>query len=881
MEPRPHIASGTLLQDGDKRWSAILALDVVGFSGLTQTLGQEKVYDLLQRVLRLVGAIVEEHGGYVVDTAGDGILAAFGAPVAIEDASLQTCRAAQAVTGALTRDAPAFQSDFGHVPQVRIGIAGGNVMVVREAGGGIKLVGDAVNLAARLEALAGPEEVILTDVIRQDAVGSILAEDARDVQVKGFAQPLRVHRLAGLRAAPTRFLGASRRGLSAFVSRDAEVAQALDVLQNGGRSLAISGVAGIGKSRLLHEVLLRLGPEARAVIAQCAPGDAGRSLTAARSLVKRLSGLPETATLADHLHHLREVAPGSCTADGIARFTSPLAAEKDPVGRVLHDRAFLTTLFRSVTRLSPTRLVLEDVHWIDRATGDLLADLIAADVPLVLTTREVAGVPYADEVTHLGLLPLGQDDIARILTGQIDRPLAPALVTRVIDRAEGNPLVAEEMASTIRASASLIETPEGLDVDAPTQEILSGNLQQLVLSRVDRLSVAQRKTLQVAAAIGRDFGWALVQAASDPAEFAADVAGYEGIIEGLDAQTARFSHALVREAVYDGLLSVQRRDIHRRVAVALEQLGRDNGFATRAHHYVAAEMAPEAARALLRAGDEALQAYDLFEADRRFTDAFAYTVADPSVLDDVSYAELCHLWMRTLSVNGNYGKALKASEQFLPRLTGGAYLPGSAVARAIVALALTGARDYAAARDLLLTTIAEAEAHDDAHGAAWAKSTLARVYDESDLGGHRQVQALCEEIIPIAQSTDDRLLEMTAHYLLVANYRTCGRRLKALETADAIEAIADRYQDRRARAYANWARAVMHSAAGDPEAAAGLLAIAQEDVLPHTTDNRVLQTVDIFIRLHTDPLDTVRPRIAKLRARMVDLLDYNLIHIAV
>ena len=870
------------LQEGDKRWVAVLAMDIVGFSSLTQTLGAEKVYDLLQEVLQIARVTIEKHGGHVVDTAGDGILAAFGAPAALENASLLTCRAADEIMTTLYARADNLAQRFGVAPQLRLGIAGGNVMVAYGPDRAVKLVGDPVNLAARLEALATPDTVLLTDTIQREVAGYVATDHPETVHLKGFADPVQVHRMGQILDTPTRFEGQRKRGLGAFVSRSTELQQALSVFDGSTdkTALLLSGVAGIGKSRLLFEVLDHIRPTHRPLVGQCAPDKTARPFAPIEMVIQSASGLSGTASLRDQIAAIRKQVPDSCDDAGIARYTLPRALELDPVGRVLHDRDFLEKVLTRVAAATKSVLVFEDVHWMDTATADLLAALVTSDTPLLVTTRDPDALTLPANVAHIALQPMADTDIGRIFAAQSIQPLAPALTTRVIHKAEGIPLIAEEIGHALRSSGKLQATDAGFDLKDASGGILSGNLQQLVLSRIDRLPPAQRKTLQIASAIGRDFSWPLLQNVVGEGAATPALDRFDGIIDALDARTGRFSHALIREAVYDGLLSGQRQDIHRRIAGALVAQDQPPDSANLADHYVQADMPEAATKALIQAGDEALQVYDLLQADRRLSQAFEYVCVAPEVLDDVTYARLCHLWMRALSINGNYRRILSVADRFLPRLTQSPYAPGSGTARALVALARTGGRDYTGARDLLLETIADAEAHGDTHGAAWAKSTLARVYDETNWEGPTATQALCQEILPIAEAAQDRLLAMTAQYLMVASLRACGRRVEALETANEIEALAEKYQDRRARGYANWARAVVFTVGGDPEAAARVLAVAKEDILPHTTDSRVIQGVEIFTQIYSEPPEVVRQRTDQMRARATELLDYNLIHSA-
>ncbi|MEL6572958.1 MAG: AAA family ATPase [Pseudomonadota bacterium] len=867
------------MQQGDKRWAALLAMDIVGFSALTQKLGEETVYELLQDVLGIARDAVTTHEGHVVDVAGDGVLASFGAPTAVENASLLACRAAEQIRSELRAAAGRMLRAYGVAPQVRMGLGGGTVMVAHRAADDIKLVGDPVNIAARLQALAAPDTVLIGPTIAREVTGFVTTADPQDVKLKGYDEPMTTVRLVNVIDAASRFEVIRKRGLSAFVSRRAEFARATEIFapHAANSSLLLSGVAGIGKSRLLFEVLAHVEGSRPAHVGQCASNLTGRAFAPLEQVIQRASGVAEEAGFAAQMAALRPTVPDCYDDAGLTRYLSPRDTEMDPVGRLLHDRAFMSSALTSIARRTDAVIVVEDVHWADTATVDVLKSLIAASVPLVMTSRNPEPIESMPALIHIALAPMADVEIVEIFADRAGLALSPNLQARVAKSAEGIPLIAEEMALVVAASDGLIETDAGLDLEDPDSVLFTGNLQQLVLSRVDRLPSEEKETLQIASAIGRDFAWPVVGAVMgqdvDP-----DPDRFDGIVEALDGRTGRFSHALIREAVYSGLLARQRQDIHRKIAEAIIAQSNAPRAAVLAEHYLAAEMLPEAAVALISAGDEAFQVYDMSQADQMFTQAFDLVQADPAVLSDADYVRLCDVWMRSRSVYGLYRKILEVSDDFLPRLGQVAYLPGVSIARSVVALALTGGRDYSGARDLLLETIALAEAEGDAYGAAWAKSTLARVYDETNWEGPEAARNLCAEILPVAEDTHDRLLAMTAHYLTFASYRACGMQNSAMAVSEKLEAMAEVYDDRRAAAYANWARGVLFSTLGEPEKSATYVAEGKKYVIPLTTDSRVLQWLEVFTEVYTHPPEDVRARVAALRAEAVELLDYNLIH---
>ena len=261
--------------EAERRQVTVLFTDMVGFTAFSEASGEEAAFRLMQDVAKLTGDVVCEQGGAVQSFMGDGLMAVFGAPVAYEDAPLKACRAALGIIDRLQRAADDFQQKFGARPQFRIGLNTGMAVVGEVQNGSVTVMGDAVNIAARLQSLAEPGTACLSDATRRLAEGRIEVEPRGEHQLRGKAEPLKVFKLAGLRADATRFAAAAKRGLSPYVGRERE----LDVLERNLeaarrelRVVDIVGEPGMGKSRLLHEFRLRLGAAGVFVLAgECSP----------------------------------------------------------------------------------------------------------------------------------------------------------------------------------------------------------------------------------------------------------------------------------------------------------------------------------------------------------------------------------------------------------------------------------------------------------------------------------------------------------------------------------------------------------------------------------------------------------------------------------
>ena len=245
--------------DAERRQVTVLFADMVGFTSFSERSGEEAAYTLMRNLSKLMDDAVHEQGGVVQSFTGDGIMAVFGAPVAFEDAPLRACRAALSILERLKTAGPDLVSKHGVRPQIRIGLNTGAAVVGKVQQGadaGITVLGDTVNFAARLQALAEPDSVLMSEATHRLVQGMVDANFAGEQTIKGKSEPQKVYRLNSVRPGATRFERAISRGLSAFVGREQELEvldRVLDEARSDLRIVDIVGEPGMGKSRLLHE----------------------------------------------------------------------------------------------------------------------------------------------------------------------------------------------------------------------------------------------------------------------------------------------------------------------------------------------------------------------------------------------------------------------------------------------------------------------------------------------------------------------------------------------------------------------------------------------------------------------------------------------------
>ena len=252
-----------MICSAERRQITVLFADMVGSTAISEKLGEEGTFSLILPIYELMAAAVREQGGSVEDFTGDGIMALFGVPAALEDAPLRACRAALAIQNRLAEAVPTIEKRHGVQPRMRIGINSG-LAVVTQIRGNMSAVGDTVNMASRLQTLAEPGEVLLSEVTRRLLVGLVKAPFAGEYMIKGKSDPQKVYRLDDVIYDASRFDAAISRGLTAYVGRKRELEmleRGLRASLDGVRVIDIMAEPGMGKSRLLHEFCLRVGNE--------------------------------------------------------------------------------------------------------------------------------------------------------------------------------------------------------------------------------------------------------------------------------------------------------------------------------------------------------------------------------------------------------------------------------------------------------------------------------------------------------------------------------------------------------------------------------------------------------------------------------------------
>ncbi|MEL7430487.1 MAG: hypothetical protein AAFN43_10865 [Pseudomonadota bacterium] len=407
------------------------------------------------------------------------------------------------------------------------------------------------------------------------------------------------------------------------------------------------------------------------------------------------------------------------------------------------------------------------------------------------------------------------------------------------------------------------------------------------MSRVDTLPNSEKKFLQVSAAIGRLFATNIARAVLDDSEDLTERLNNcraEGLIEpdpdGLDTEW-RFTHALIRDAIYGSLLADQLAVVHSDIADALEaRIGnRQQEMAeSLAYHFEKARKPEKAVAYLIMAAGKSQRLYAFDQTDTQLVRALEIIEINPECVTDHVYGNMVTTWFRSLEQAGNFGGLIDLSKRVLPRLQAAGYSTELALATTLLAISFTHAREYEQSLKLATETLDAANVQNDELSAAWAKVALMRIYEETAWEGRETIERLAEEIRPVAENYNDNHIAMMALYLLSAHYRSAGEMLKARNVADQIREFAEKHDDRRALSYWCWSVGIIYLLEDNPAEALKTAEKGLELALPNSADANVNWAVWIHVQSMFGNPHAAREKLTELLEISRKFEDYNVYH---
>jgi class 3 adenylate cyclase/tetratricopeptide (TPR) repeat protein len=635
---------------GERRHLTVLFSDLVGSTAISARLDPEEFRELVADYHRATAEAINRFGGHVAKYLGDGIMAYFGWPEAYDNNAERAVRAGLAILDGMAalnaRDVPSDRPKLA----VRVGIDTGSVVIGKGGGSDSEVFGDAANIASRVQSSAEADTVFVTPTVNRLVAGLFVVEKRGSHQLKGVIAPIELYQIVRLSSVRNRLAASIVHGLTAFVGREDETRllwSCWERASNGeGQVLLITGEAGIGKSRLVRQFRKRLAPTPH-IWLECAgsPYFQNTPFYPIADMLQQGFAQRGDGSDAGKLRELeRDLERAGLKPDEAVPLVAPMlnlpTDEKYPPSTLSSEeqrkRLMATLAAWLVGAVESVVMAVEDLHWFDASSLELmqlLTDQAAtARVMLICTARPEFRAPWSSGAHHtnLTLTPLKTGDVHEMVASVLAQSMfSPEALAGLIERSGGVPLFVEEM------TRAVLERGDG---KLSAREI-PATLHDSLMSRLDRLGRA-KEVAQIAAVIGREFSYELLSAVSVMPDDALQAAllklGDAQLIfaRGVPPQADyTFRHALIQDTAYEALLKSRRRELHRRVAVAITekfpQLA-EMQLEVLARHWTDANETESAISAWRKAGDAAFDRYASREAEAAYRQGLDLRRAQPA-----------------------------------------------------------------------------------------------------------------------------------------------------------------------------------------------------------------------------------------------------------
>jgi class 3 adenylate cyclase/tetratricopeptide (TPR) repeat protein len=641
--------------EGERKQVTVLFCDLANSTPIAERIGPEAMHTLLNRFFEVALNEVHRYEGTINQFLGDGFMALFGAPLAHEDHARRAVLAALALQRTLQETH--LGEPYGVECAFRMGLNSG-LVVVGSIGDNLRMdysaIGDTTNLAARLQQLAEPGTMLVTESTTRLVQGAVRLEALQPVEVKGKTEPVPIFKVLGTLPRRSPIVSRSERTLSPFVGRERELAtlEALftQVEAGHGQVVGIVAEAGGGKSRLLYEFRQRLQDKRVSYLeGRCLSYGSTMPYHPLIDMLRYNCGIsetdsPEVSTEKVYLA-LHEVG---MDAEESAPYLLQLLGVQHGAERLapLTPEAIRTRTFDTLKQMSlkgsqqhPLLIELEDLHWIDHTSQDYLVSLVeslaGASIMLLTTYRPGYRPPWLEKsyATQMSLQSLAPPEAVTVVRSTREHATLPAhLEQTIIAKSQGNPFFLEEL------TRAVVEQHD-LHAEVTVPDTIHGVLS----ARIDRLPGEHKQLLQTAAVLGREFAPALLQAmweGAGPVEAVLlELKHLEFLYDrpGSEEPTYIFKHALTQEVAYDSLLTTRRQMLHAAAGHAMERLYPEwlaEHFEELAHHFTLGAVWEKAFDYLIKSGDKARQSYANQEAITFYTQAIEVSRRITPALDD-------------------------------------------------------------------------------------------------------------------------------------------------------------------------------------------------------------------------------------------------------
>jgi class 3 adenylate cyclase/tetratricopeptide (TPR) repeat protein len=647
---------------GERKHVTVLFSDLSGYTAMSEKMDPEEVKEIVNCIFGQIKSVIAKYEGFIEKFAGDAVMAIFGVPQSHEDDPIRAIKAAREIHDLVASLSPDFEEKIRQPLSMHSGINTGLAVTgeVNPELGTHGVSGDALNLAARLSDQAGAGEILVGYNTYHRAEGYFSFHELESTTVKGKADPISVYKVLSVADRPDSLHRSS--GLSAdLIGRDVELTQlkeAFGLLRNNkGSIISVIGDAGTGKSRLVEEFRTSLDSDNTQWLQGQAYGySQNMPYFPLIDLLNRALQIEE----GDPPEKVRQKIESGIEAltgdrDDIAPYIGRLYAldypelsENSPELWKSKLQYAVRTVLANLTRTGPTVVCLEDLQWSDPSTLELLRFLLS-DINIsalfIYTYRRPFSIFTGHQLSGIGksyqeiiLKDLSTSEAQVMVQSMLQTESIPAALHKFIQKKlDGNPFYMEEVINAMVESESLVRDNGSWQLTRPIDELeLSSTIYGVIAGRLDHLEKETKRVLQEASVIGRTFLYEILHRTS---ELKGSIDHCLSGLERLDLIKARsihpdleyfFKHAMTREVVYNGLLKKERRDIHERVAIVMEQIFHERlpeFYETLAYHFKQGRSLNKAVEYLVKSGEKSLARYAVEEAHQFYQEAYDILVS--------------------------------------------------------------------------------------------------------------------------------------------------------------------------------------------------------------------------------------------------------------
>jgi class 3 adenylate cyclase/tetratricopeptide (TPR) repeat protein len=681
--------------EGERKLVTVLFADVANFTVMSEKLDPEEVHQIMDGCFNILMNEIHKYEGTINQFTGDGVMALFGAPIAHEDHAQRASHAALSIQKAIGEYGAKIEKDCGVEFKMRIGLNSGPV-IVGSIGDDLRMdytaVGDTTNLAARMESMARPGTVFISEPTHRLVRDFFELKSMGKVEVKGKDKPQQAFELMKAGEVETRIEAAVTKGLTRFIGRKNSMAalmQAYEKTKSGaGQVFGIVGEAGVGKSRLLLEFRNRLSQgELTYLQGRCIHYGGSMAYLPILDILRSYFNLDETD---------REFVIKKKMKDKILQLDDKLQGVLPPFEDLLSlkvvDEVYLdlepkqkrARVFEAIRDLliresqnRPLVLAVEDLHWIDKTSEEFLGYLIGwlttARILLILLYRPEYTHPWGSKsyYNRIGLRQLTTKSSAELVQAILKgAEVVPELKELIISRTGGNPLFMEEFTHGLIENGSIQRQDNQYVLSRQASDIqVPDTIQGIIAARMDRLEDNLKRTIQVASVIGRDFAFRILQLITGMRE---ELNSYLLNLQGLELIYEKslfpeleyiFKHALIQEVAYNSLLLTRRKEIHKKIGQAIEQIypeRLEEFYEMLAYHCYEGENWTKALDYLAKAGDKFAAAY----ANQEALDYYAKALNVSGKMGNSALAKSVELAKKRGMVNSLIGEFQGAIDDF-------------------------------------------------------------------------------------------------------------------------------------------------------------------------------------------------------------------------